>query len=465
MSVYDYVIKTRLGLEPPNMKYLESLLYTKMELTGTCEAPNNGKISMEGAPRPRRNRYETDVDLVSDLQFSPPQGGLFLASTIGNHLSLYDPLRCTPFQQLSNELGGESSALTRLTFTSSADKLAVADVRGHVALFDCRKLSEPLNSLRLHTQSVRTLLYDSTNNWLITADCTGHVQWNLLPALEIRGAQLQKGLHFGTILTSPSINQVALSSTHKLAICSKNNGSLYIIDKLDLKHVGHDLKNVRLDDSLRLHLGLSPELNSFGKRNCIRIIDPEEFTPELGSTVSKFSQAQFIYQSCIDTLLLKFTTKRKLLFGMETKDWITCVKVKESNRSLSLSPYGSDILEESLMFANEEPRFYTLTEKKAGISPCNRVIASPHIKNIRLLSFTSNLQSLDATVEWKKTNNVVSHNGMELLWPQEFKEMYTVKLMSVDKGYPLCCEFSPVSSSLIAVGDSEGRVMFYQPKL
>jgi hypothetical protein len=401
--------------------------------------------------------------MVSALEFSPD--GMFVASAVGNHLSFHDPLNGTLWSRVSNAIPEENSILTALCFTGDK-KLAVGNNYGSVALYDCRKLMQPLNIYDIaNHQCIINLIYDSSTNWLISTDHGSSIQYHNASALEIKDAALERGLHFGTFLTCPSLSQIALQRmSNKLVICTKTAGSpLYVVDNVSVKHIPQDLKSVRFDDSLKIHLSLSPYISDFSRRrNRIVIIDQHEFAPEPpGMIISKFAQVKIISNVGI---LSKFTTKKRTLTNVEIKDWITCIKLNQQEVVSStnfLSPYASNVLDDRLMFLSEEPRFFTLKEKKADISNCHRIIASPHSDGVQILAFNQDLKSIDDTLY---LNEKYFHKAIDIFSSAGSSQTMTkVKLMDINKGYPVCCKFSPINNVCLAVGDSEGRVLLYQP--
>ena len=455
--INSYVEQIKFHLDQLRDGQLEALLYPKMHLRNVCEAPQQ---PVEPGTR-RSSRILTE--LVSDLDFS--SDGLLLAASSGNCLTLYDPQRGRSWKSLWNPTK-TNSTITGLIFIGEK-KFAAADVNGNIGVFDARKFTVPLNVFRAHSQHIQSLNYDASCEWLISTDSNGLMQYHYLPAFEVSGVDLQKDLHYGTLLTCPVLNQFAITSDMEkkrqmLVMCSKNNGSLYIIDNLDLRNLENDLRSIRFDDSLKLHLSMSPALAAPNRRNRIRMIDQEEYLPGANLNISKFAQALFFPHSSI--LLLKFTTKKKSLLGMETKDWLSCVKIDETRQSHSvlLKSYGSNVLNETLLYVAEETRFATLRDKKASITQCHRIVASPTKEGIRLLSFSPHLPTLETALHRKHHS---SSDVMSMFWPTGPEDMYTVTTMSSSNAFPLTCKFSPANNLLLAVGDNDGQVLFYQPKL
>ena len=454
--INSYVEQIKFRLDQLRDGQLEALLYPRMHLRNICEAPQQ---SVEPGTRQRSRIIN---ELVSDLDFSPD--GLLLAASSGNCLTLYDPQRGRSWKNLWNPMK-TNSTITGLVFTGDK-KFAVADVNGSIGVFDARKFTVPLNVFRAHSQLIQSLNYDASCEWLISTDSNGLMQYQYLPAFEISGVDLQKDLHYGTLLTCPVLNQFAIGfDTEKkaqmLVMCSKNNGSLYIVDNLDMRNLENDLRSIRFDDSLKLHLSMSPALAAPNRRNRIRMIDQDEYLPGANLSISKFAQALFFPHSSV--LLLKFTTKKKSLLGMETKDWLSCVKVVDTRQSHSvlLKSYGANVLNETLLFVTEEVRFATLRDKKASITQCHRIIASPTKEGIRLLSFSPHLPALETVLRRKH----LSSDVMSMFWPTGPEDMYTVATMPSTNSFPLTCKFSPANNLLLAVGDNDGQVLFYQPKL
>lgn len=442
---------------------LEALLYPFMQVRNVCEAPK--RVVELGTRRPSRYIPE----FVSDLSFSPD--GILLAAATGEHLHLYDPNRGKIKHTVWDAHG--KSSISTLTFTGDR-KFVCGDNNGGIGIWDVRKFKEPLNTFRAHSQRVNRILHVPDLDWLLTSDNDGQVFYWYLPAYEVKDVQLEKDLHCGMLLNCPLLNQMCIAQesavlygNKQFVMTSKNGGSLYIIENLDLRHLANDIdaKNVCFNENLKLYLAMNPSLASFGKRNRIRYVDEEDFIPVSGASISNFSHIECIPNTLL--MLMRCTTKKTSFVGAETKDWTICARLNpkklQFNNLLRSFSIGSNVLDESLLYATEEPRFATLKEKRGCVSRCSRIIASPHKLGVRLLSFTPNLLDIESAILKRQSID----DATSFFWPTTSDEMNTVTLMKSNGArgtFPLCCKFSPIDL-LLAVGDNNGNVSFYQPKL
>lgn len=451
-DVITAVHKWKLLPEPLGLEDVDNMLYHRMELCSSL-----GGLSPERVPQ-RYTSSSVSLEAVSSMCFSPDGRLLAVGNGVGD-LSLLDPTRQKTWRIMPKAVG-DSASITSLIFTGER-KLLASDDKGKFTLFDTRSMKEALNIVQTQSEHIHSTIHSSKSNWVITTDLSGHVVWHSLPALEIRGAELERDLHFGSLLHCPLLSQLCISGDeNKMALTCRNNGSIYLIDNLNLMTFVNDIRSIRFDDSLKMYLMMSP--SSGLKRNNICIMDQDEFTPERFQSVTKFSQLRFLsYDS--SSLLVKMTTKEPSLLDMLNKDWMAFVKTKERNNGLYRSIGSSNAFDDLLQIAFEEGRFSTLRDKKADINGSCNLVASPHKDGVQLLSFSRRLQSLGEVVGKKSP----SDNVMDMFLPQQccVNKMNSLKVMPGARGHTFYCHFSPIFNTLLAVGDSKGFTSFYQPKL
>ena len=459
MEDYDWITPRRWKLypEPPKLDDLEKILYHRMDLCSSLSVTSSVLSNQLGGPQQRYASHHGVLKAVSCICFSPD--GVLLAVTNGlGDLSLLDTTRQKTWRMIPKAVG-ETASITSMVFTGER-KLVASDDKGVLTLFDVRNTKEPLNALKTDSDHIQSIRQSSKCNWLISADLSGSIQYHSLSALEVRGAELERDLHFGALFHCPLLNHLAISRDEsKMALTCRNNSSIYLIDNLDFPSLANDLRSIRFDNSLKMYLMMSP--SSGLRRNNITIMDQDEFIPEPYLSVTKFSQLQFLPNS--QSLLLKMTTRERSLLGTLNRDWLGIVWAKESDDKLYRSIGSSSAFEDYLLFVHEEQRYLTLTDKRADITSNCNLVSSPHKDGVQLLSFSQRLQSLHEIT----SRNPGGKDVMDMFLPQQncTERMSSLKLMQGSGRQSLYCNFSPIMNTLLAVGDSEGFVSFFQPKL
>ena len=447
----------KLRPEPPKLYDIERMLYHRMELCSSLNVSFSVHSGESRAPQQRYGSQHGALKGVSCMSFSPDGVLLAVANGLGD-LSLLDTVRQKTWLIVPKAVG-ETTSITSLVFTGER-KLLTSDDKGVLTMFDTRNTKESLNAVKTDSEHIQSIRQSSKYNWLISADLSGNVLYHSLPALEIRGAVLERDLHFGLLFYCPSLNHLSISrDENKMALTCRNNSSIYLIDNLDFPSLTSDLRSIRFDDSLKMYLMMSP--SSGLKRNNIIIMDQDEFMPEPYLSVTKFSQLQFLPNS--QSLLLKMTTKERSILGTLNKDWVGIVWAKESDDKLHRSIGSSNAFEDYLLFVHEEQRYSTLTDKKADITNTCNLVSSPHKDGVQLLSFSPRLQSLHEITSGSSKGKDV----MDLFLPQQncTERMTSLKLMEGPGSQSLYSHFSPIMNTLLAVGDNNGSVSFFQPKL
>ena len=440
----------------PYLWPLERHLYHQMELRNVCEA--EPPEQEPGMPRPAFVN-----DFVSDLVFTPD--GAMLVAAVGDCLQLYDPNRGLLRRTLRNPMNSSISVVT----TAGERKIIAASASGCVGIFDIRSFKKPVNIFKAHSQQINSITYAPELEWIVSSDASGQVSYWFLPAVSVEGKPPDTS-HYGVLFTCPMLSHMCFSSNYenhskKLVVCSKPNSSLFLIDNLDLGNLEQDIRNVVLNDSLQMHLAMSPSLAAMNRRNRVQVIGLDEYSPISGANVSSVSHMRFLPTSPV--LLLRCTTKKRNMFAIETTEWTSCVSLTKKSREdqrgdvLCLREFGSNILAESLLYTIQEPRFASLKEKKLGVSKCGKVIASPNKQGVRLLSFNPLFHTVEDSLSIK--HKLMLSQEMGIFWPTGPDDLNTIKLMQMEN-FTLCCQFSPVDI-LLAVGDGQGNVYFHQPVL
>ena len=451
MAAISSLWKRRVRVAPlEDLGILEAHLYSKVKLRNVCEPPLIEQQSAGNSPQ--------TVDFVSDLAYTPD--GAMLVAAVGENLLLYDPNRGSVRRVIVKAIGEPVSLVT----ITDQRKVIVGGANGSIGIFDIRDFSKPVSIFKAHSQQIRSLFHLPDLDWIISSDPSGQVSYWFLPAVTtMNSRQDLDQAHHGTLLTCPSLSHFCISNyTQKLAVCSIANSSLFLIENLDMACLKSDIEQVTFDSGLQMHLGMNPRLAGMQRRNRIKVLSLDEYSPLLGANVSSIAHMEFIPSSPI--LVVRCTTRHQsYLSGIETKDW-TCVSMTGSREKQQNSvPFfqnfgtGSDIFTEHLLYSTEEPRFANIQDKKFDLSNCGRVIASPHERGVRLFSFSPELNDIEEMMRQKK------RESMGMFWKTDPASLHTMKLVST-ASQTICCKFSPVDI-LLATGDRQGNVSFHQPVL
>ena len=370
------------------------------------------------------------------------------------------------------------SAVMRVRFIGE-HQFVTGSASGIVALWDVRKPGVCVNRLLGHGGSaIRSLDFDPESDCIISASHDGQVRFWYRPAFQVRTEHQDSDEQFcafrGVLLDCPRFNQACLSkgtrsSTRKLVICTENTGNMFLIDNFDLRNLKNDLKLLRFDDTIKLRLSwFSPSNASPFHRNRVSMLECEDYCPQREASVSAVSC--IVFHPFLPVLLIRLTTTRRNLYSREVKDW-TCIstvkvplsddhhtKSKSELQSL-MKGFGSNIVEgETLLFVAEEERYAPFREKRVCFSNCGRLVASPNKTGVRLLGFSEDLHLLNS-VEQRSSFSLWSFGSLS---HSNFVPIYTVE--GNQSSPTLCCQFSPVDI-LLATGDLNGHISFYQPKI
>lgn len=446
--------------------YISKLLYPKMTLRNTWTVPpfESDDMSME----------EDTSGFISDMAFS--RGGRKLVAGCTNkNLYVFEP---NTGKSRAVIRGAHNNPITRVCFVSETQFVS-GSVNGTIALWDIRKSVQSINVLSGHTKSIRSLNYDYDEGLLISSSFDGNVRYWHIPSLQVERstADNQETESYRCVLFScPNLNQVCFydgNHSKKLA-CVNSYGTLFVLDNLNLHKLKDDMHGLRLDDSLNLQLSWFTPNADPTKRNRISIVPSEDYCPDVRAKVSKVHFATF--HPSFPLVLLRLVTSKRIGMQQETKDWSCLCRLQHSlsdenvaNYYTSAHGFASDILEEKLLYAEEETRFASLREKRPSFSKCGRIIASPDKRGVRLLGFSEELNTPLDSYQKKKTVPSPSAGWMSSLfsaefWPTASSHLTTVSHLERAVDSVTCARFSP-QDMLLAVGDTNEQVSFYQPAI
>ena len=449
--------------------YVAKLLYPKLKLRNTWTVPpreDDEPASLEDAD---------NNGFISDLAFSR-DGRKLVAGCTNKNLYIFEP---NTGKSRAIIRGAHADAITRVCFVSETQFVS-GSADASIALWDIRKSVQSVNMLLGHTKPIRSLDYDYGEDLLVSSsfDCT--LRYWYIPSLQVERSNTENEEtenYRGVFLTCPNLTQASLFQdfeSRKIA-CLNTQGTLYIIDNLNLRKLKSDMSGKRLDDSLALQLSWFTPNADLSRRNRLRIIQSDDYCPDVRAKVSKIHFVTF--HPSLPLLLLRVSTTKRITLQPEIKDWTCLCNLQQvlgvsqdgtfSNHYTAVGAFGTDILEEKLIYAEEEKRFATLREKRSSFSKCGRLIASPGKHGVQLLSFS---KELHLPLDYKKDKNesgCSQQSEMSSLfsaqfWPTMTKRLTTVSLLERPVDSTMCVRFSP-HDFLLAVGDANEHVSFFQP--
>lgn len=486
VSVFANVTRVRQlsGLRPSgdSQYYMEwelcQALYPRMGLRNYwewCPAPENADVVV---PR-EGSQHLDDVGFISDIDYTSDGRSLVASSTNGS-IYLFEP-NCGRLRHRIENAHGD--AVSRVRFVSDTHFVSgSADCT--IALWDIRNSLTPVNVLRGHSKPVRSLHFDSHSDMVVSSAQDGEVRyWHLpffkvapSPAEENPSAQTQQrepenvAEYKGKLFTCQNFTQLCMNDD--TLIFTNSQGTVFIIDNLDVRLLPQDLKNMRFDDSIKIQIGWFSPNASPEKRNRVRVLECEEYTPVPGSMISNVMYIGF--HPSLPVMLMRLTTSIRNYFRQQVQDWSCICNMKQQVCTDSstikywhtMSNFGSNVLEETLLFGTEETRYASFREKRPSFSKCGRIIASPDKQGVRLLAFSPDLDTCD-NVQLKAKHRMSVHSDLfqnPEFWPRGPSELHTIGRLERSANSTLCCKFSP-TDMLLAVGDVNSQISFYQPTL
>lgn len=441
--------------------WLARSLYPRMQLRNVWEVPATGNAGDEDTGVVVAQDPSADeVGYISDMEFSQ-DGRYLVASSTGNALYIFDPNTGRLRHSIKKPHG---DAVSKVRFVNNLQFVSgSADCT--LALWDVRKPTAPVNVLRAHGRPIRSIDYDSNSGMLISAAQDGQFRYWHLPSFQTPGTGDQEtdtpGLR-GVLLACPNLSQACFSLNKGMAVWINTHGTIFVVDNLDVGHLRYDLRSLRFDESIKMQLCWFTPNASVNRRNRIRVIEAEDYSPALGATVSNVAHSSF--HPILPAVLLRLTTSMKVGFRQDIRVW-TCISNLQQhclgNDAFGGSSFGTNVMEETLLFSTAETKYSSFREKKPCFTSCGRLIASPDKYGIRLLSFSSGLDTCGTAYK----RNCVSSGSTALgFWPSGPANLVAIRKIERGTNSTICCKFSP-NDMLLAVGDSDCNVSFYQPSL
>ena len=403
-----------------------------------------------------------DSGFISDLDYSP-SGRLLVASSSSNSLFVLDPNRGSVVKTFYKP---HKDSISKVQFVGEYQFVS-GSADSTIGYWDIRHPEKPLNFLSRHTRPIRSLQYLASNNYLISSCQDGAIRFWHLPtyAVELQKDDTDDSLVHGILLKCPNINQCYFSESQGMAVISNHDGSVFVLHNLSVSHIREDLGNLVLDGSSYMQLFWFKPDATPGKRNRVTLIDNSEYSPIQSASVS--NMAHLSIHPSFPVSLMRITTLRSAHVSREVKEWTCVCRLKEqvtpSTNDLAqyMQLYGSNVMDGMLLYATEEKRYASFREKQPSFSMCGRVIASPDVEGVRLLKFSLNMGTCSSPILLKNPASMdCVFQPSNWLTPLE----EVTRLPGPHKSV-LCCKFSPSDQTLLAVGDSDGQISFYHPKL
>lgn len=448
--------------------WLSRALFPRMCLRSTWEKPlrnpHEDVVVTESA-------QDGGAGFISDLDYSP-SGRLLACSCTCNAIHVLDPNRGCTIRAWDKP---HSDAVSKVRFVSD-DQFVSGSADCSVAFWDMRFPAKAISILRGHSKPIRNLDYLSDPSTLVTASQDGDVRYWHLPTFAVRQPEPDRqsmtesddegSLVRGILFKCPSFNMCRFSDS--MAVCVNSHATLFIIDNMSVRHLTEDLNNMRFDESTKIQLCWFTPNASSTRRNRVQVVESDEYSPEGGASISKVTHLSF--HPSLPISLLRVSTSKRTLFSQEIKEW-TCVCNLKQQLSLqdptvfNMNAFGTNVLEETLLFAIEETRYAPFREKQPSFSLCGRVIASPDKDGVRLLGFSSNTGLCLSPVTTRKNPCPMDSLFTAGFWPNNPSPLVPLAHLPGPHKSVICCKFSPADNMLLAVGDSQNHVAFYKPKL
>lgn len=436
------------------------ILYTQLSIRNTWEyeRPSTAQV-----PPP-----VSDPGFITDLDFSP-DGRYLVASCTNKEAYIFNSHNGRLLKRFEK---AHKDAVSRVRFVNDFHFVSGA-VDGTMMLWDIRKQGTVVGKLTGHTKSIRSIDFDRKLEWIISSAQDGQVRFWYLPVIGDQvekvnlGANEDSSPYRGVLLTCPNFNQACLGPS-AFMLCKDATNTVFAIENLDLLHLREDFKNKRLDDSFKFQMSWFTPNASPTKRNRIRIFECEDYSPVADAAVSSLSH--ITCHPHLPLFLLRLTTNRRISFRQELKDWICVCTLQEpyrqhsyqaSNMGFLMAGFGSNIVEETLLFQSEEERFASFREKRVSFSNCGKLVASPSKFGVRVLSFSKGMHSVDELQILKRST---TEGGMWPFHPLGPAQLFTCCNIERPVGSTICCKFSP-TDTILAIGDSNNQISFCQPVL
>lgn len=408
---------------------------------------------------------------ISDIAFSF-DGRFLVAGSTCSDVYLFDPHTTHPEVVIRK---ASPDAITRVCF-AGLNRFVLGSADGSLKIWDARNTKEAVCSLAGHTKVIRSINYERDKDILVTSSADdqlrywklSHCQEKLVQPTSTDDEVLDQPCDI--LLDCPSISLACMSSACKKLTFITSSGTMFVIDNLDLEHLKSDLHLLRFDNSIILQLSWITPNSALKRRNRLRVISPDDLTPNSRAKILKVSHVDFHESQPLIVVRMTTAQQMPMVTALDKKEWTCAYTLHQIDDTAALyysndyvKSFGSDVLEEKLLYSCEEERYNPLREKRFSFSNCGRIVASPSKKCVRLLGFS---EELNMPFDWKSTqvrqSGLFSSFGSR--WSASTDTFNVFSTIEMPENATICTKFSP-RDYLLAVGDINDHVYFFRPVL
>lgn len=428
------------------------LLYPTMKLHKEWRRPSTG--NHRDAEDENGGFSTPNEGFINNLAFSKDKRKLLASSSSGSAY-LFDP----NLQKSVASVDVSEGPTLNVLFVGNYYFVTASADNHQIKLWDVRNTRKAINTLRGHSNLIRSLDYDEDSCKLISSAYDNSVRYWHIPSYLTEREDVdsdETANYRGILFKCPDVNQIAISWCSQKMLCINSKGVIFTLNNLNIGHLKDDVKLFRFDSSLPLLLSwISPNVST-NRRNSMRIIDSSDYNISPQFTVSKIHH--LVTHPTLPVAMIRFSTTYRTLYSNKMEDWTSIIKLNQTQSVDDLTKFdttkafGMDIMEENLLFTSEHVRYCTMFEKKPCFSSCGRLLASPTKNGVHLLSFSDKLDMPQSV------------KNKPLLWSREPKSLNLVAMIPRDTDSVMCTKFSE-TDLLLAVGETGDRVSFHQPKL
>lgn len=428
---------------------ISKLLYPRLDMKTVWTPPINAG-----------NQEQTTLS-ISDLDYSH-DGKALVASSADQNVYVFDPNNGKLRHTLNLE--DHKCSVTRVCWLGGPQFVSGYEDSA-IALWDLRKANKPVNTLLGHASAILGLEFDKKSELLLSLSMDHDVRYWHIPTFQSTTNDQNEdtpdtSTFRGILPKCPLVKHFCLHQDSSTLVLVNSHSTLFVIYNLNIMNLCQNFKYLCFDESLSIQLGwINPNV-SMAKPNRIRILNGNDYCPGGHGIVTKVSSIQF--HPSLPLLMTRLSMSATMGLVKQSTEWSCVVNIRQSlgnapMTSMLRKNFGSDVLEETLLYLKEEKRS-GIIERKHSFSKCGRVILSPGKKSISMLAFSPDFKSPydNQSQKWTMSNLFKSAFTMNTT-----AALTVVKEISFPEGV-VTAKFSPCDI-LFATGLTSGTVKFYQP--